>query len=459
MSLTVPAGDPDTLRRVVTTISTLARTVGERRGDRLTSLGGTAESALPPARVAAFASARADAVKGTGAVGLSLTTVGSALGDWAAALETAQTTIRGAARRHAEAETAWRRARSLGEADLQELYRQDMVAEARTADGARSTLDEARRLALGALRGEIDLWVPDGGTLRPVEAWQRAAVGAAPARLALDPRALWDAYRNPDAQLAKDAVLKAVKGATKGYQLHNILTYVRAPGLTVRSERKFLEARNLYQAIKGSAPDLTNRSVYRSYLRAERAMLRAYVGNDSAAVRRAQILYKQARGLLGDARALQQVRTMNPGLTAAQVVGRPGRFDALARPLRALSPLAARVLGPLGVVTGGLDVHTAITDDSMDTDDRVARGVGGAATVVGGGATALMAFGVIATGPVGIGVVAVAGVVAVGSWVYENREAIAEGARKAGSAIASGAKKVGGAIAGGAKKAWKGLFG
>ncbi|WP_156044121.1 hypothetical protein [Cellulomonas sp. HZM] len=437
----------------------MSTTVGDTRSARLRTVGARAQGALPTARVAAFAGAQADASKATGAIGLSLVTVSGALADWAEALETAQQAVRGASQRHEKAETSWRRARSLGEPDLQQQYHQDMVDESDTADRAHRTLDDARRRAVAALRGEVDLWVPDQSSLSPVKAWQRAAVGAAPASLTLDAGKLLEAYRDPDVELAQATLTHAIKGGTKGYQLYSVLNYLRAPALARKAEQKYLEARNVYQALKGAAPDLSDPAVYKAYLKAERAALKGYMSDAPAEVRRAQWLYKQSRGLLGDVKALERLRTLNPSLSTAEIVGTAGRFDKLTRPLRALSPLAGKVLGPLGVVTGGIDVYTAITDHSMATDDRVALGVGGAATAIGGGATALMAFGLVATGPVGLTVVAVAGVVAVGAWVYQNREAIADGAKKVGGAIASGAKAVGGAVADGAKKVWKGLFG
>lgn len=459
-TFTVPSGDPGALRRVVTTVSTLAGTVGETRSERLRSLGTRAASALPAARVAAFAGGRADAGKATDAVGLSLVTVGGAIADWAAALEEAQQAVRGASSRHAHAQTLWRRARSTGEAELERQYHQDMRDETTAADRAHGALDETRRRVVSTLRGEVDLWVPDApSTIAPVTAWQRAAVGAAPTAFTLDPQALWDAYKNPDTQLAKDVVTKAIKGATKGYQVYGVLNYVRAPSLATKAESKFLEARNVYQALKGNAPDLSDPKVYKAYLKAERGMLKAYVSNNPAEVRQAQWLFKRSRGLLGDMRALENARRFHPGLSTPEIMGRAGRFDRLMRPVRAATPVLSKVLGPLGVVGGTYDMYTAVTDPDLQTDDRAARFVGGAATAVGGAVTTAMAFGVIATGPVGLTVVAVAGVVAVGAWVYENREAIAEGAKKVAGAVADGAKKVGGALADGAKKVWKGLFG
>jgi hypothetical protein len=53
-----------------------------------------------------------------------------------------------------------------------------------------------------------------------------------------------------------------------------------------------------------------------------------------------------------------------------------------------------------------------------------------------------------AVAPVAVGVIAVAGVVAVGAWAYENRHEIAHAAERAG-----------GTVVGGAKRLWHGLFG
>lgn len=459
-TFTVPPGDAGALRRVVSTVSTLSSTVGETRTDRLRTLGARAQAALPSGRVAAFAGAQGDATKATNAIGLSLVTVGGAIADWAAALEDAQQTVRDASSRHTHAQTLWRRARSTGEQELEQQYHQDMRDETTTAERAHGTLDETRRRVLTTLRGEVDLWVPDApGSLQPVQAWQRAAVGAAPTAFTLNPQDLWDAYKNPDTQLAKDVVTKAIKGATKGYQVYGVLNYVRAPSLAAKAESKFLEARNVYQALKGSAPDLSDPKVYKAYLKAERGLLKAYVSNNPAEVRQAQWLFKRSRGLLGDMRALENARRFHPGLSTPEILGKAGRFDRLMRPVRAVTPLLSKVLGPLGVVGGAYDMYTAVTDPDLETDDRAARFVGGTATAVGGAVTTAMAFGVIATGPVGLTVVAVAGVVAVGCWAYENREAIAEGAKKIASTVTDGAKKLGDAVADGAKKVWKGLFG
>lgn len=452
-TFTVPAGDPDALRRSVSTVATLSTTVGDTRHTRLTTLGGQAANALPAARVAEFAAAGTDAAAGLSGIGLSLVTVGGALADWAAALESAQDTIRSEAGKHAHAQTAWRQARSMGEAELQEQHHDDMVAATRAADRARGALDEVRRRVVAVLTGEIDLWAPGASSLGPVEAWRRAAVGNAPTGVALDPGQLVDAYQNPDVQLAKDVVSKTVKAGTKAYALYGVLKFQRAPALALKAEQNYLKARDVYQGINSLA-NPTDPALAKAFGKAEVKLGAAVVDNVDPELRRARWIYSQSRGFVGEAAALQRAAAFAPDASAAQIVGKLGRFDAVMRPVRAVMPFASKVLGPLGVVSGGYDVYTALTDETLATDDAVARGVGGGAAMVGGAVMTAMAFGLMVT-PVGAAVVAVAGVVAVGCWVYENREAIAEGATKAAEWVGDTAKDV----ADGAKKVWEGLFG
>ncbi|ROS23935.1 hypothetical protein [Cellulomonas sp. PhB150] len=457
-TFTVPTGDPGALRSAASTVATLATTIGETRGNRLTTLGGQAAGALPAARVAAFSAARSDAAKAAGSVGLSLVTVRGALADWAEALETAQDSIRGAQSRHAHAETLWRRARATGDTDLVDAYHDDMVAETRTAERAHDALDAARRTVASTLHGEIDTWVPNAGSLTPMKAWQRAAVTNSPSGVNLAADDLLDAYRNPDTQLAKNVVTHAVKAGTKAWSLYGTLKFVRAPGLALKAEKEFMDARGAYQAITNGPFNVLDPQSLKAYQAAERALGKTIGSSLPADVRQAQWIYKQSRGFIGEAAALQRASAFAPEASAAQIVGKLGRFESAMRPVRAAMPFASKVLGPLGVVAGGYDMYTAVTDSSMATDDRVARGLGGVATATGGVLMTAMAFGAMVT-PVGAAIVAVAGVVAVGCWVYENREAIADGAKKAAGWVGDRAKDVGGAVADGAKKVWKGLFG
>jgi len=457
-AFTVPTGDPHALRRAVSTVSTLSTTVGDTRYGRLGALGGQAADALPAARVAAFAGARSDAAAAQSAVGLSLVTVGGALADWAEALEHAQAAIRSEAGGHDRAETSWRRARSMGEAELVEQHHDDMVAATRAAERAHDELDEVRRRVVDALGGEIDLWAPGAAGLGPVEAWRRAAVGNAPSGVALDGDRLVDAYRNPDVQLAKSAVSNAIKAGTKGFALYGILQYQRAPMLALKAEQNYLKAQQAYQAISSLA-DPTAAAHARAFAAAEKRLGQAIINNVDADLRRAQWVYNQSRGFVGEATAMQRASAFAPDASAAQIVGRAGRFEFAMRPIRAVMPFASKVLGPLGVVSGGYDMVTAVTEEGLAGDDRAARFVGGAATVTGGAVATAIAFGLVAATPVGLAVIAVAGVIAVGCWAYENREAIGEAATKAAEWVGNTAEDVGGAVADGAKKVWEGLFG
>ncbi|WP_028045503.1 hypothetical protein [Cellulomonas sp. URHE0023] len=456
-TFSVPTGDPDALRRVVSGVATLSSAVGDTRSGRLSTLGGQAAGALPTARVAAFAAARSDAAAGTGAVGLSLVTVGGALADWADALEAAQDTIRSESSKHFQAETSWRRARSMGEAELQDQHHDDMLAASRAADHANDALEAARRRVVDALAGQVDLWAPGAATLGPVEAWRRAAVGNAPSGLALDAGDLVDAYKNPDVALTTAVVTKAVKAGVKAYGIYGILKYQRAPSLALKAEQNYLKARGIYQEINSLA-NPTDPSLATKFSAAEKALGKAIGKDVPAELRRAQWIYKQSRGFVGETTALQRAAAFAPEANAAQIVGNVGRFESAMRPIRAVMPFASKVLGPLGVVSGGYDMYTAATDDTLAAGDRSAHMLGGLATVVGGGLMTAMAFGAMVT-PVGAAVVAVAGVVAVGCWAYENREAIADAATKAAGWVGDTAKDVGGAVADGAKKVWKGLFG
>ncbi|APH01752.1 MULTISPECIES: hypothetical protein [Janibacter] len=111
--------------------------------------------------------------------------------------------------------------------------------------------------------------------------------------------------------------------------------------------------------------------------------------------------------------------------------------------LRATGPTLGKVLGPLGVITGGIDLVQGIREGDY------LRAAGGGLGALSGGLATAAAFGV-ALGPVGIGVMAVAGIAAAGIAIYQNWDAISGALSDAGGAIVDGAKAVGGAIADGA---------
>lgn len=462
-TFTLPLGSPDGLRGVATSVSALSSTVGETRADTLRTAGDTAVAALPLARVAAFAAARGDATQATSALGLSLVSVGGALVEYADALEIAQQAVSDAATRHDDAEMMWRAARNSGDTEVAEDYLAAMRRESTAAEDAKADLSTVRQRVTTTLTCEVDVWCPGGGTLTPVQAWQQAATGMLPPGVVIGAQDLYDIYTNPDVALAKETATKATKVATKGYALYGMLNYLRAPALSKAAEAKLLMTQSAYQAIKGAAPDLKNPKVYKEYLKAERAMLKAFTSDNPADVLKAQRHYAMLRGLTGDAKALSTVSGVHPTLTTAEIVGKAGKFDSVMRPIRAVGPIAAKVLGPLSIGMGAYDIYTAVTDSSMATDNRVARAIGGTASVVGGVLTTAVAFGLVAN-PVGLTVIAGAAVVAGGAWIYENREAIVDGAQRLGSWIAGTeaadvVKEKATAVADTAKKVWKGLFG
>jgi len=444
----VPAGDPAGLRAVVSRLSSLAGTVGETRGTRLRTLGERAEGALPAARVAAFAGARGQAGTATSALGVSLVAVGGALADYADALETSQHEVRGAGDRFDAAQARSRTADAAGDVATAQSGRLAMAQESAAVDAVRQGLLAARQRVAGALRAEVDAWVPDAGALSPVQAWERAAADLLPPGVRIPAETLRDVYTDPDVTLAREAFTEAKTAALKGYQLLTVVGYARLTAQALAAERRLETALGVYQDLKGAAPDLDDPLEHARYLEAEREALRVWGESRQAPgdLQRAQSLYKLLRGFQGEAGALAGAAARFPSV-ASDAIATAGRLDRLMRPVWTAAPLVGRVLGPVSVLTGGWDVYTAVTDDSRPVDDRVAHGLGGLAGVAGGAATTLLAVGLIAN-PVGVTVVAAAGVVAVGCWAYENREAIADGAGRAAGAVGHAATKV-----------WKGLFG
>lgn len=132
------------------------------------------------------------------------------------------------------------------------------------------------------------------------------------------------------------------------------------------------------------------------------------------------------------------------GTIPAKISSKLGGF------LRAAGPTMGKVLGPLGVITGGIDLVQGIREGDY------LRAAGGGLGALSGGLATAAAFGV-ALGPVGIGIMAGAGLVAAGIAIYQNWDAISGAIGDAGAAIADGAKKVGGAIADGAEKVVDGV--
>lgn len=444
----VPPGDPGALRAVVGRLSTLAGTVVDTRASRLGTLRGEAAAKLPTARVAAFTGAADQARTATDAVGTSLVAVGGALADYAEALQTAQDTVRSARSGWDAAAAGMRDAHHLADTTAADSYRRDMSTQESLAQAAHSALTAARQRAASALSTETSVWLPDAGTLTPVEAWSRAAAEMVPAGVGLDPDALREAYDSDDLALAGGAVVKAFTTTLNVLTTSTLLKFLRAPGLARRAENGLAGALARYQALKGAGLDLTDPGNYREYLKAEREALKLWAAADPEAVNLAQAQreFSLIRGLLGDAKAVAQITAKYgvPGTLLPKV----SLLETLKTPLYRTNPLLSRVLGPVSIGLGAYDVYGAVTDDSKPMGDRVARGVGGLATAIGGGTTTLMAVGLLGANPVGLGIVAVTGAVALGAWAYENREQVADTAKKVGTTVKDTAKKV-----------WKGLFG
>ncbi|MBT0768681.1 WXG100 family type VII secretion target [Kineosporia sp. J2-2] len=239
--------------------------------------------------------------------------------------------------------------------------------------------------------------------------------------------------------------------------------YGLAPSSAVPERAQYLQALSKYQALKGASPDLSDPKVLKQYTKLEKDALKLYkkgaglpldVRQSQLDAKRAQLLYKSLRKLKGDGPAMKELLKTFPKLSEADVLGKVGKLDKLTKPFRKVTPVMAKVAGPVAVVSGGADIYSAITDTESATDDRVARGIGGGASIISGGAATALAFG-LASGPALPVVVVGAGLVAAGAWAYENREAI-------GHALSTGADAVGDAavvVGDSAKKLWKGMFG
>lgn len=450
----VPPGDPEVLRRLARRLGTEAGEVGANRTAAVRAAAGQVEPALPAARVRDFAVARKELTDTTQAVGVGLAGVAAAVTTWAEALEEAQHEVRAAETAHEDAEMTLRQARATGEPDLADQQVSAMNRQVTRAETAQSELRRAREIVCARLAEQAESWVPGGASLSGVQAWQAATAQLSPATVSFDTEELRRLYQqaDPDLVTGGQSVKKLITAGSKGYQVSQVLMYLATPRLALRAETKYLKALADYRRFKGSAPDLSKAYRYSTYLLAERRVLDAYRKTSDLPIEvlRARKEFALLRGVQGDQRALEGLSKLHPSLSPVDIKGPPGKLDRVLGPARAVSPAAAKILGPVSVGLGAFEVYGAVTDDKAPADDRIARGVEGGATVIGGLATSAVAFGVVsvAAAPVVVGVAAAAGVVAAGAWAYQNREAIGHAAQK-----------VGGAVAGGAKKVWKGLFG
>lgn len=337
-----------------------------------------------------------------------------------------------------------------------------MTSQETRAGDAHHDLHSGATAARTVLSGELHVWVPNGATT-PEQAWAAASNGILPAHLRIPADALKDAYEK--GKPLKDAIANTVKTGLKGWQAKNLLDWMRAASISTKAEEEFAKAATAYQLLKGSNPNLSDAASYKQYLTLERDMLKRFSKSWPADALRSQKEYGFLRGLLGESQAMDRLKGLYPGLTEAEIAGTAGRFARLAGPLRAVSPWLGKVLAPVSIVAGGLDVYSAITDSSLSADTRVARGLGGAGGIAAGGATVLVMAGLISN-PVGWGIIIGGSVVALSAWAYENREAIRNGITWTGDKIADGAKTVahaasdfGNDVKDTAGKVWHGVFG
>lgn len=169
--------------------------------------------------------------------------------------------------------------------------------------------------------------------------------------------------------------------------------------------------------------------------------------------------FKTGRSLVDLARA---ARTVGDAARSAEVFIRGSMIDEAAGFLGKLGTVGkfgGGALGVLGIVGGISDMISPPHDGWRGVGDRVA---GGLSVVGGAGGLAVALGGAAMLGPVGLGVVAAAGVGAAlwtaGNLIYDNREAIADFAGNAGETVKDFAGDVKDA-AGGVKDFVGGLFG
>lgn len=103
--------------------------------------------------------------------------------------------------------------------------------------------------------------------------------------------------------------------------------------------------------------------------------------------------------------------------------------------LRATGPTLGKFLGPAGVIAGGFDLVQGVREGDY------LRATGGGLGALSGGLATAAAFGV-ALGPVGIGIMAGAGIAAAGIAIYQNWDSISGALTDAGGAIADGARDI-----------------
>ncbi|UYM04928.1 hypothetical protein [Solicola gregarius] len=139
----------------------------------------------------------------------------------------------------------------------------------------------------------------------------------------------------------------------------------------------------------------------------------------------------------GDAKAFYRGQNMTNAARPGYLFGKYGANSKWFGPI---SKWAGRILSPAAVVVGGVGLYNTIDQwDTLATDEKINGVVGNSAFMVSGGlGTAALIMG--AAFPPALAAVAIgAGVVALGSMVYQYREEIWDAAQWTGDKIADGA--------------------
>lgn len=461
MSLfTRPQGDPGTLRSAASSLTQSAATIAGTRLDSLISAAATAESALPRRRVDDFSAMRQDSATALEESGDVFDGVVGALADFADALETAQTDIDAASEDYQEALRLRRRAQEMGEDGLVTRYQGQMNRAHTRAENALTTYRTAESTARTELAGLASTWVPDGGSLSAVEAWERTAVSLIPSGITDAGSTLRDWYTNgsPSPQSVQEVGQNLASLASSTYHGYGAIRIARNSAAYERIAQALRDSRGQGGGFRSSLKTQRRNAGLRSAHQYYRS-LRRYQ-SERTALRNAQARYPRGGGsfygrdeIRNNARSNH--RSGNPAVRGTPS-RQPGAFGRLMNgPVGQAGRFVGRALGPVGAVSGVVDVGRAIFDTSMSTEDRVLTGVGGAGAAAAGGVATYALVAGAALGPVGLGVIAVGGAVAAGVWLYQNREAVKEVGKK----VWDGAKSVGKGAVDVGKKVWKGLFG
>ncbi|OLT19046.1 hypothetical protein BJF80_13465 [Serinicoccus sp. CUA-874] len=449
MTLKVPDGNPASLAARAATLVNLADNVSNRMQTLATRRDATL-TALPTRRVPDFRAASMDAATALEGGGLGITAVARQVRTYAESLDGTQTVVREVNRRVGSLEDQVSAARAVEDWDEVDRLRGETRRERGIGEDALDDFERARRQAINDLLAEADLWAPGSSSMVPVEAWVLASAAIVPADVGIDRRDLrkvWRAVDGDNSRMITQQATKAKAAGTRGWQLYQLGSYGRVARLNRNVEAQYAAARSVYTVAQGSPGDL------RGMVRAEKGLVRALnrlVAQPATRTSQAQRLYGLYESLVGKDKAWDLVHTRYPDVPGDSI--RPLRSPVMTRInriTRAVGPVASRVMGPVSALMGGYDVITGVTDDSLPADVRTSRVIGGAGSLAAGAATTAIAFGLVAATPVGVAVIAVGSVAALGSWAYEPSEAIADTARNVGGAVVDGTKKVWGWLSGG----------